>query len=73
MGRVSSVDLEYRLFKAFDGRVSDVKLNFDCRCQANFGLIVACRVKKWANVRRVGMTPSWALFIDATQNHGSCE
>ena len=56
---VSSVDLEYRqllcrFFKAFDGRVSGVKLNFECQCQTKFwpkcrmsdGKMGKCRVSK---------------------------
>ena len=30
--------------------LSSVWLNFECWCQANFGLNVTCRMKKWANV-----------------------
>ncbi len=37
-------------FKAFHSKTSGVGLNFECRCQANFCLNVACRTKKWANV-----------------------
>ena len=37
-------------FRDFEGKMSSVELNFECRCQANFGLNVACRMKKWANV-----------------------
>ena len=37
-------------FKAFHSKMSSVGLNFECRCQANFCLNVACRMKKWANV-----------------------
>ncbi len=38
------------LFKAFDARVSGVKLNFECRYQANFSLNVVCGMKIWTNV-----------------------
>ena len=34
------------VFQTFEGRVLSVKLNFECRCQANFGPNVACRMKK---------------------------
>ncbi len=37
-------------FMAFKGKMASVGLNFECRCPANFGLNVACRMKKWANV-----------------------
>ncbi len=33
-------------FRAFEGKMSSVGLNFECRCRANFGLNVACRMKK---------------------------
>ena len=38
------------IFKIFHSKMSSVRLNFECRCQANFCLNVACRMKKWANV-----------------------
>ena len=51
---VSSVDFTFcspvAYFRAFEGKMSSVGLNFECRCRANFGLNVACRMKKWANV-----------------------
>ncbi len=37
-------------FRPFEGKMSSVGLNFECRCRANFGLNVACQMKKWANV-----------------------
>ncbi len=46
-------------------------LNFECRCQANFGLNASCRMKKWANVacqNKTFMGPIEGIFMHACHN-----
>ena len=44
---VSGVDFTFCSPVAyFEGKISSVKLIVECHCRANFGLNVACRMKK---------------------------